>query len=243
MPDLIPNWPAPTNVSALTTTRQNGTSTGHFADNNLALHVGDNAEHVWQNRVELARRLLLPNQPAWLDQTHTSDCVIVEEDPNRHADAAITRSAAFPLAIMTADCLPVLLCNRAGTEIAAVHAGWRGLLNGIVENTLEKMLSKPDSLLAWIGPAICSHCYETGQEVQDAYIHKYPFTKKAFHNKTSSLHADLPLMAELILKASGVTAVYQSNACTFEPGSMFYSYRRQPQTGRMATLIWLKEEK
>ena len=236
MSDLIPHWPAPSNISALTTT---------LATGNLALHVGDDAERVNRNRKELVTRLSLPADPCWLEQTHTNHCVIVESDTLRIADAAITRSSAHPLAIMTADCLPILLCDTAGTEIAAIHAGWRGLLNGIVENTIHKMHTTPKALMAWIGPAICQQCYETGKEVQEAYIGRYPFTREAFRTSVTphatALHADLPRLAELILNASGVTAVYQSNACTFELEKKFYSYRREAQTGRIATLIWFNQ--
>ncbi len=241
MIDLIPNWPAPSNISALTTTRDGGISLPPYSSNNLAFHVDDEPEHVSHNRSELAKRLLLPAQPAWLEQTHTNHCVIVEDDPNRHADAAISRSIANPLAIMTADCLPILLCNRAGTEIAAVHAGWKGLLNGIVENTINKMHTSSRELMAWIGPAICHRCYETGHDVREAYIGRYPYTKNTFLSNDTSVHANLPKMAELILHASGVDAIYQSGACTFELEKQFYSYRRQAQTGRMATLIWFNQ--
>lgn len=232
MPDLIANWPAPANISALTTSRDVG---------NLAMHVGDNAIHVQENRDALVKKLLLPREPAWLEQTHTNHCVVIEDDPSRSADAAITRSTAHPLAIMTADCLPILLCDRAGTEIAAIHAGWRGLLNGIVENTINKMQTTPDTLLAWIGPAICNQCYETGSEVRDAFVKRYPFTEETFHTRASRIHADLPGMAELTLRAAGVTGVYQSEACSFELENEFYSYRRGAKTGRMATLIWFNQ--
>ena len=241
MPDLIANWPAPPNISALTTSRMMGASLEPYGGNNLALHVGDNAIHVQNNREELVKNLLLPREPAWLEQTHTNHCVVVEDDPERLADASITRSTAYPLAIMTADCLPILLCDRAGTEIAAIHAGWRGLLNGIVENTINTMHTTPDTLLAWIGPAICNRCYETGSDVRDAYIKRYPFTEGAFYSHASRIHADLPKMAELILHAAGVTGVYQSDACSFELENKFYSYRRAAQTGRMATLIWFNQ--
>lgn len=241
MPDLIANWPAPPNICALTTSRVTGASLAPYTYNNLALHVGDHADHVQCNRDALVKKLNLPREPAWLEQTHTNHCVVVEDDPLRAADAAITRSISHPLAIMTADCLPILLCDRAGTEIAAIHAGWRGLLNGIVENTLSKMHAAPETLLAWIGPAICQRCYETGSDVRDAYIKRYPFTAEAFHHRASRIHADLPSLAELILQASGVLAVYQSAACTFELENKFYSYRRAAQTGRMATLIWFNQ--
>lgn len=226
--NLIANWPAPANIRALSTTRKAG---------NLALHVGDDAQAVLQRRRDLMSSLSLPSDPAWLEQIHSNHCVIVESDPQRTADAAITRSNAQPLAIMTADCLPILLCDKAGTEIAAIHAGWKGLLNGIVENTLYKLHANPNELLAWIGPAICEQCYETGEEMRDAYISRYPFTKAAFSNKTLRPHTNLPKLAQLILNNSGVTAVTQSQACTFCEDE-FYSYRRHAQTGRIATLIW-----
>ncbi len=238
MPNLIANWPAPASIKALTTTRIGGFSQTPFDGNNLGLHVGDDERAVRENRLDLKQSLLLPDEPAWLEQTHSNLCVVVEDDPNRTADAAITRSKNIPLVIMTADCLPVLLCDRRATEIAAVHSGWRGLANGIVENTLAKMNSAPEDLLAWIGPAICSTCYEIGDEVRDAYTSRYPFTKNTFRQQGGSLFADLPKMAELILNEHGVHAVYQSAACSYELKNKFYSYRREEKTGRMASLIW-----
>jgi hypothetical protein len=240
LPNLIANWPAPSNIQALTTVRIGGYSEAPYNQNNLGLHVGDNETQVKANRAQLVNALNLACEPVWLEQTHSTDCVIVEEDANRRADAAITRSIKFPLAIMTADCLPIMFCNRSGTEIAAVHAGWRGLAFGIVENTIAKMQSPPETLMAWIGPAICPTCYKIGDEVHQTFSNRYPFTKNTFTTNGSQRYADLPKMAELILKSQGVAAVYQSGACTFELENDFYSYRREPQTGRMATLIWFK---
>lgn len=238
MSNLLANWPAPTNIHALTTTRTIGHSKSPYDCNNLALHVGDDNKHVLENRRALVETLRLPNEPIWLEQIHSTVCVIIEDEPNRTADAAITRCKGIPLCIMTADCLPIVLCNSTGTEIAAIHAGWRGLLNGIIENTLKKMHSKPETLLAWIGPAICQTCYEVGDDVRQAYVSRYPFTEKTFHNNGSKDHANLAKMAELILNAQGISAVYQSAACTYERSDEFYSYRREAQTGRIATLIW-----
>ena len=238
MSTILANWPAPLTIHALTTTRVKGYSLPPYNSNNLAFHVGDVSEHVQANRNALVKSLKLPSEPIWLEQTHSNLCVIVDEDTNRIADAAITRCNNTPLAIMTADCLPIVLCDRNGTEIAAIHAGWRGLVNGIVEHTLEKMHSRPDTLLAWIGPSICQTCYEIGDTVQQAYTDKYPFTQSTFCTKDSKRFANLPKMAELILNSLGVTAVFQSAACTFELENKFYSYRREAQTGRMATLIW-----
>lgn len=241
MTNLYANWTAPSNIHALTTTRTAGKSLSPYDHNNLALHVGDNEQNVIENRTALVKTLSLSQEPIWLEQTHTNRCVVVEEDSNRAVDAAITRIQSLPLAIMTADCLPIVLCNRAGTEIAAIHAGWRGLVNGIVENTLAKMHSHPDTLLAWIGPAICHKCYEVGNEVKEAYTSKYPYTEKTFQFHGAKLHANLPIMAELILKEQGISAVFQSVACSFELENEFYSYRRAAQTGRMATLIWIQD--
>lgn len=234
------NWPAPESICALTTTKEDGYSEYAYASNNLALHVGDLEEHVLKNRSDLRKKLSLPNEPIWLEQTHSSDCVLVDNDDNRCADAAITQQKGIPLAIMTADCLPIILCNKEGSEIAAIHSGWRGLVNGVVENTLLKMQSQPERLMAWIGPAICGQCYEIGEEVKKAYVQRYPVTANSFITRNDRYLANLPKMAELILKELGIDEVYQSNACTYELENTFYSYRREAKTGRIATLIWIK---
>ena len=238
MINLYANWPAPKNINALTTTRQHGVSLGPYASNNLALHVDDTEEHVQANRAALREDLNLPAEPIWLNQTHTNICVRVENESLRDADAAVTSSATHPLAIMTADCLPIVLCNQEGTEIAAIHAGWRGLLNGIIENTLEKMHAPNNTLMAWTGPAICKNCFEVGQEVPNAFIQRYAFTASAFRPHHEKSLGNLSKIAELILNQHGVHAVYHAKTCTLEQESDFYSYRRAPQTGRMATLIW-----
>lgn len=236
--NLLANWPAPPHIQALTTTKLNGFSAPPYAENNLALHVGDHPPHVLSNRARLMQSLNLPSEPAWLEQTHSTDCILIDEDTNRVGDAAISRRMSTPLVIMTADCLPIVLCDHQGTEIAAIHAGWRGLVNGIVDNTLSKMQSDKTQLMAWIGPAICQSCFEIGIEVKNMFLSKYPFTQSAFHEKDKRLYADLPKLAELVLTHNNVLQVYQSNACTYEQHDAFYSYRRTAQTGRMATLIW-----
>lgn len=235
------HWPAQKHISALTTARYPGISLGPYASNNLALHVGDSKEHVLANRTSLRSSLKLPAEPIWLNQTHTNQCVRVESETLRDADAAVTSSTNHPLVIMTADCLPIVLCNQEGTEIAAIHAGWRGLLDGIIENTLAKMHADPKTLMAWTGPAICKNCFEVGPEVPDAFVQNYPYTAPAFHaapaHKNKSF-ANLAQISELILNKHDVHAVYHANTCTFEQENMFYSYRRASQTGRIATLIW-----
>ena len=200
LPNLYANWPAPSNVSALTTLRTEGFSQAPFDSNNFGLHVGDDKVYVLANRQLLKTGLSLPNEPEWLEQIHSTLCVVVESETNRLADAAITRSSHHALAIMAADCLPILLCNQQGTEIAAIHAGWRGLVNGIVSNTVNKMRSSPAELMAWIGPAICQSCYEVGSEVLEISQRQYPFAPSAFLPKGDKWLANLPLLAELILK-------------------------------------------
>lgn len=236
------NWPAPANITALSTTRLKGYSTSPYDHNNLGFHVGDNPEHVQQNRSSLVAQFNLPNDPVWLEQTHSTDCIIAEIDTHRQADAAITQSLMHPLVILTADCLPITLCNKQGTEIGAVHAGWRGLFNGIVENTLDKMISTTDELMAWIGPAICQSCYEVGEEVYNAFTSKHPSTAMAFKPVQHKFLANLPMIAEIVLRSNGVEAVYQSDLCTFELKNEFYSYRRAAQTGRIGTLIWFNDQ-
>ncbi|CEK10937.1 peptidoglycan editing factor PgeF [Legionella hackeliae] len=241
MTRLYANWPAPTNITAFTTLRGQGFSKPPYDQNNLALHVGDNSDDVILNRQQLRDSAQPINEPAWLEQIHSTLCVTVEEETNRKADAATTRLPLQPLAILTADCLPILLCNMEGNEVAAVHAGWRGLVSGIVENTIRKMHSPASQLMAWIGPAICQSCFEVGNDVFQAYQENYPFSSQNFLRKGDKWHANLAKLAEQILNNSGVLAVYQSNVCTFEQKNDLYSYRREPQTGRMATLIWFNK--
>jgi YfiH family protein len=236
------NWPAPKNVIALSTTRQLGFSKPPYDSNNLGLGIGDHDQDVLQNRQQLIEALQLPGEPQWLKQTHSTHCVLIEKDSNRQADASVTRCTQYPLVILTADCLPITLCNRQGNEIAAIHAGWRGLVSGIIENTLAKMQSKTEDLLAWIGPAICQQCYEVDNVVYKPFVSKYPWSRNAFKQSNSKWFANLPYIAELLLNVQGVSAVYQSGLCTFECQSELYSYRRNAQTGRIGTLIWFNNQ-
>ncbi|MFT4059409.1 MAG: peptidoglycan editing factor PgeF [Legionella sp.] len=243
MKTKLANWPAPKNITALSTTRFFGFSKAPYDTNNLGLHVGDQEEHVLQNRKQLIEQLNLPGEPQWLNQTHSTRCVLVENNPDRNADAAITRSLKHPLVILTADCLPIMLCNIQGNELAAIHAGWRGLANGIVENTLEQIHSKTHDLLAWIGPGICQKCYEVGNEVYETFITKYSLSKSAFKATSSNKWlANLPKIAEIVLNSQGINAIYQSELCTFESESELYSYRKTSQTGRIGTLIWFNNQ-
>jgi len=235
---LNANWPAPQTIRALTTTRLGGISLEPYHSNNVGLHVADDATHVLANRSRLLQELLLPSEPAWLEQTHSNQCIVVEKDSHRNADAAVTRNKNQPLAIMTADCLPIVLCDTAGQEIAGIHAGWRGLAAGIIENTLAKMHTPPEHLLAWIGPAICVRCYQVGESLKQTFLSHYPFAQSAFHMTSHGLLADLNAIAVQVLNHAGINAVYTSNTCTYENPQLFYSARRAAITGRQVTFIW-----
>ncbi|MBA4696899.1 MAG: peptidoglycan editing factor PgeF [Legionella sp.] len=235
---LRPQWPAPPHVHALTTLRHLGESQSPFDTNNLSYAVGDDPVAVDANRAKLKTDLQLQHEPFWLNQTHSNECVLFQKNTLISADAAISRNADQPLVIMTADCLPILITNKEGSEVAAIHAGWRGLLAGIIENTLTKLYSPTDQLLAWIGPGICHNCFEVGGEVCEQFQKRYTFSPECFLPYESKWKGNLPCLAEKILKHLGVLAVYQANLCTFEQKRLFYSYRRSGQTGRMATLIW-----
>lgn len=239
---LEAHWPAPPSIRAVTTTRMGGVSQADYGAMNLAAHVGDDVQNVAKNRRILREALRLPNEPIWLEQSHSTRCAeVTSADCNRDVDAAITRQKNQVLAILTGDCLPIVLCDQQGTEIAAIHAGWRGLANGIVDNTIAKLHANPTQCLAWIGPAICGRCYATGAEVLDQFICRYSFAAQAFTKIDHQWYADLSKLATLILEALGVGAVYPSHVCTFEKNSEFYSYRRAAQTGRIATLIWFQD--
>jgi len=239
---LTANWPAPPSIHAFTTQRGNAKSPIGYASFNLADHVGDDSADVARNRQQLVDAKALPSAPIWLNQTHSTECVVVEgPEVDRDADAAVTRQPNTVLAILTADCLPITVCNQQGNEIAAIHAGWRGLVNGIIETTQAQLHSDPDQCMAWIGPAICGQCYATGEEVLDQFRQHYPFATQGFHRVNNQWYADLPKIAAMVLHALGVLRIYQSQACTFELNNHYYSYRRESQTGRIATLIWFQD--
>jgi YfiH family protein len=240
--DLIrPEWPTPANVQAAFTTRQGGVSQGVYQGLNLGLHVGDDPELVMQNRQLLAQQLTLPASPIWLEQVHGTD-VFKAEAPCAippQADAAVTTTAGLPLTVMTADCLPVLFCDRAGTVVATAHAGWRGLCAGVLEKTIAAMQVVPDDIMAWIGPAIGPSAFEVGDEVKAAFVAHDPQAASAFVAHQDKWLADLLILSRQRISAAGVSAIYGGNQCTFSNAQQFYSYRRNGQTGRMAGLIWL----
>lgn len=235
---IQPDWPAPRHVKALTTTRLGGTSQGVFSGWNLGLHVGDDAEVVSQNRAIL--QALVGGPITWLNQVHGTQVVrlpCVESLPD--ADAAVTDVSGQVCTVMTADCLPVLITDRQGSQVAAVHAGWRGLLDGVIETTVA-MFTDSTQCMAWLGPAIGPMHFEVGQEVYDAFTRDCPAARSAFVRQPHQKYlADLYLLAKQRLAKMGVTNVYGGDHCTYRQRDQFYSYRRDGQTGRMASCIWL----
>ncbi len=236
---VIPDWPAPPGVRALTTTRAGGFSRPPYGSFNLADHVGDAADSVARNRALLRERFGVPAEPVWLSQVHGSR--VVEAGTPARADAAYSCRPQVVCAVLTADCLPVLFCDRAGTCVAAAHAGWRGLAGGVLEATVEALPAGAADLMAWLGPAIGPESFEVGDEVREAFIGVDPVAARAFRPTSAERwYADLYLLARQRLSAAGVGEVFGGGHCTFRDEARFYSYRRDGVTGRMASLIWLQ---
>ena len=221
------------------TTRQGGGSAAPFDGLNLATHVGDDPAAVAQNRSLLRQHL--PAEPLWLNQVH--GVTVAEAGLDRagcDGDAAVSFADSEVCAVMTADCLPVLFCDRAGTVVAAAQAGWRGLAAGVLEVTVARMGVAPEGILAWLGAAIGPSSFEVGDEVRATFVDQHPEAAAAFVAQGDRWLADIYALARIRLAAVGVTAVYGGGLCTFTDTARFYSYRREGQTGRMASLIWLK---
>lgn len=237
---IIPDWPAPSWVKAASTTRTGGVSAGAYASLNLALHVADDPQAVAANRRCLRERLDLPAEPVWLTQVHGRGIVAADTAaPGAEGDGAVCRMPGHVCAVMTADCLPVLLCDRAGTVVAAAHAGWRGLAEGVIEATVAAMGLPGNSLLAWLGPAIGPQAFEVGDEVRAAFVAHNPAAAEAFEPRAERWHADIYRLAHQRLAALGISEVFGGGLCTYSDAARFYSYRRDGATGRMATVIWL----
>lgn len=240
---IQPDWPAPETVRALVTTRQGGVSLPPFKSFNLGLHVGDNPEHVQQNRQRLQQYLGTANKPQWLRQVHGNRVVAAKPDADvPEADACFTDLPNLPCAVMTADCLPVFFCTRQGDRVAVAHAGWRGLAGGVLEATLDKMQVAAREVLVWLGPAIGPQQFEVGGEVRDAFIAFSACCSEAFINhptKPNHWFADIYQLARIRLQLRGVDKVYGGDFCTYSNSEQFFSYRRDADTGRMANLIWI----
>jgi polyphenol oxidase len=237
---LRPDWPAPACVRAVCTSREGGVSRAPFDTFNLGGRVGDDPKAVAENRARLRNWLRLPAAPMWLRQVHDTGVIdAARAQADAEADAAVTFAPQVICTVLTADCLPVLFCDRAGTRVAAAHAGWRGLLAGVLEKTIDRLGVPGEVLLAWLGPAIGPQAFEVGAEVRRAFLERDPQSSQAFTPSPAGRWlADIYQLARLRLRARGVTAVYGGGLCTYADAARFFSYRRDRHTGRMASLIW-----
>lgn len=239
---ITPNWPNTfARIRAFTTTRIGGFSKPPYSSFNLGMHVGDNAKDVQGNLALLNQKYGLPNKPIWLKQEHSNrvvqaDCI----QGTVSADAAFTSAENTICAILTADCLPILISNKNETEIAAIHAGWRGIVNGIIENTLSAMSSQASQLCAWIGPAIGPNAFQVKEKVKTQLANSIPQAHQAIKLQQKGYWlVDLVSIAKFKLKSAGINTLTCSDYCTYQNKELFYSHRRDGITGRMATLIWI----
>jgi len=239
---LTPNWPVPPKVRALSSFRGGGVSAPPYASLNLGAHVADAAAAVAENRRLLRAAAGLPGEPEWLTQVHgTSVRNLDALQPPEPADAAVTRRPGRVCAILTADCLPILLATESGSGVAAAHAGWRGLAGGVIEATVAAMEAAPGEILAWLGPAISLNHFEVGGEVRDEMLRVDAGAAGAFEpNARGRYMADLYALARSRLARLGIRRIYGGGECTYAAGDKYFSHRRNGPTGRQATLIWLE---
>lgn len=233
---IVPDWPPPPGVRAFSTTRRGGVSDGPYASLNLGANTGDDHARVAENRARIARHAGFPADPLWLTQVHGTAVVDEQAPPGVAADGRYTAVPGVVCAVLAADCLPLLLASADGTEIAAVHGGWRGLAGGIVARAVARFRAPPGALRAWLGPAIGPAAYRVGLELME----RFPAcARPAFEHRADGLHLDLYAAARALLRESGVEAVYGGHWCTATQAQRFFSHRRDGVTGRMATFIWI----
>ncbi|MFZ7316700.1 peptidoglycan editing factor PgeF [Avibacterium avium] len=244
MDALKPNWTAPANIHAFTTLRQGGVSQAPYDSFNLGDHVGDDKNSVKTNRTLLVEQFHLPQFPLFLNQTHSTRVIRLPYDGNNlDADAVYTNQPNQVCLVMTADCLPVLFTNQQGTEVAAAHAGWRGLCDGVLEQTIQQFQAEPQEIIAWLGPAIGQKSFQVGEEVRQQFIAQDPNAAQAFvpdSIEQGKYLADLYHIARLRLNKLGISQISGGEHCTYLEKTAFFSYRRDKQTGRMASLIWFE---
>lgn len=238
---IVPQWPLPEGVAACSSTRIGGVSQPPYDSLNLGAHCGDNLDDVEENRRLFYAAALLPSKPVWLEQVHGKEVLKLTGGPylSKRADASYSSTPGTVCAVMTADCLPVLFCNKAGTEVAAAHAGWRGLCEGVLEETIACFKDAPENIIAWLGPAIGPEAFEVGPEVREAFMAKDFQADSAFRPSGEKYIADIYTLARQRLSAAGINHIYGGDRCTYSEAGDFFSYRRDRTTGRMASFIWL----
>ena len=238
---IVPQWAAPEGVVACSSTRIGGVSQYPYYSLNLGAHCGDNLQHVEENRRRMFAAGGLPSYPVWLEQVHGTSVLKLDGGPyeSKRADASYCNVPGTVCAVMTADCLPVLFCNRAGTEVAAAHAGWRGLCEGVLEETVSCFADRAENIMAWLGPAIGPEAFEVGAEVREAFMEKDVQAESAFRPTGEKYLANIYQLARQRLANAGVELVFGGDRCTLSEKDDFFSYRRDKTTGRMASFIWL----
>ncbi|WP_018652246.1 peptidoglycan editing factor PgeF [Actinobacillus capsulatus] len=245
MKNITPNWHAPEHIHAFTTVRTGGVSQVPFDSFNLGDHVGDNPKDVQQNRQLLVEQFGLPHFPLFLTQTHSTRVIRLPYDgDNLEADAVYTNQPNQVCLVITADCLPVLFCSKDGKEVAAAHAGWRGLCDGVLENTVVEFSCSPTEICAWLGPAIGSTKFQVGKEVMEQFCAFDPQAEQAFvadPTVRGKFLGNLYQIAQQRLNKFGITEISGGEHCTVTEQERFFSYRRDKQTGRMASIIWRSE--
>lgn len=237
VPGFAPRWPAPPNVRAWVTERG---SSGRYGSMNLALHVADDPVAVAANRARLRTALALRSEPRWLEQVHGTRVLDLDREGVAPADGAVTAQPHVVCTVLTADCLPVLFCDAAGTRVGVAHAGWRGLLNGVLPAAVAALRCPPGELIAWLGPAIGQSAFEVGAEVRDAFLARAASSDRWFApNPRGRWQADLYGLARDALAESGLRSVHGGGFCTYTESERFFSHRREAPCGRMAALVWI----
>lgn len=240
---IRPRWAAPDSVRAFSSTRHGGVSTGAYGGLNLALHVADDPAHVAINRERLYRGGELPSPPRWPTQCHGTHAVHAAEltaAGDVVADAVYSDTPGLVCAILTADCLPLVVCSLVGDEVAVIHAGWRGLLDGIIDTTLARFATSPARLAAWIGPGISAAAYAVDEAFRARFLDADPATAAIFSRRDGQLYADLPRLAEMRLGQAGISRIARYPGCTYRESARLFSYRRDGITGRFATCAWIE---
>lgn len=241
---IKPNWPVASHVIAYVSTRKGGVSNGKYSSLNLGAHVGDDLLVVQQNRQLIENRLNFPSEPVWLNQVHGSKVLDLPLEPkvSISADSCFTSQANTVCTIMTADCLPVLVCDKKGSQVAAIHCGWRGIAGGVIENTIEKFSCSMDEIYVWLGPAIGPNSFEVGIDVYNIFVESVDKTASAFikQKEGNKWLANIYTLAKLKLNSLGIKSIYGGNFDTYSQNDLFFSYRRDKQTGRMASFIWFE---
>lgn len=234
---ISPNWPSIPNVTAFVTTRENGYSLHPFDSLNLAYHVGDDDNAVFRNRKMFQSHLPPDHECIWLNQTHSNIVIRPNRTAERTGDALITQDKNQFLCIMTADCLPIMMAHKDGLEVANIHVGWKGALNGIIENTIQSLSYSPSEYTIYLGPHICQDCFIVGDDVSALFLAKYPASSDYFKPYKGKFLFHLADFSVNIFKKMKISNIFHSNKCTFEDNKQFFSYRKEGKTGRIVSAI------